>query len=297
MTTQAKTTHTGSSWNPSNAATMTKNGSIRIGMPNRRKWALVTVRSVRRRDGDGGTDRRTGAPTMPGMAVPETLPEGDEKVRAVRGMFDAIAPRYDLVNRLMTFRMDVGWRRRTVRALDLAAGSRVLDLACGTGDLCRELRSAGVRPVGFDLSFGMLSAATTSAPLAQADALRMPVAGGRVDGVTCGFALRNFVALAPFLDELARVVRPGGRIGLLEVAEPRNPVLRWGHGIYFGRIVPLIGGLLSDPAAYRYLPRSVAYLPEPERLRGMVAEAGFVDVERALLSTGIAQLITATRGS
>jgi demethylmenaquinone methyltransferase/2-methoxy-6-polyprenyl-1,4-benzoquinol methylase len=232
---------------------------------------------------------------MPRMAAAETLPEGDEKVRAVRDMFDAIAPRYDVVNRLMTFRMDVRWRRRTVAALALPPGSRVLDLACGTGDLCRELSTADLRPIGFDLSFGMLAAARTAAPLAQADALRLPVADGRVDGVSCGFALRNFVALAPFLAELGRVVRPGGRIGLLEVGTPANPVLRWGHGVYFGKVVPIIGGLLSDPAAYRYLPRSVAYLPEPGRLLGMVAEAGFVDVERTLLSTGIAQLITATR--
>ena len=226
---------------------------------------------------------------------PETLPEGAEKVQAVRTMFDAIAPRYDVVNRLMTFRMDVGWRRRTVRALALPAGARVLDLACGTGDLCRELAAAGLAPVGMDLSFGMLAAARTDAPLTQADALSLPVPSGRVDGVTCGFALRNLRALDPFFAELARVVRPGGRIALLEVAEPANPLLRWGHGVYFGKVVPLIGGLLSDPAAYRYLPRSVAYLPEPGRMLGMLAEAGFTGVDRRLLSGGIAQLITATR--
>ena len=230
-----------------------------------------------------------------GSPMPETLPEGPEKVKAVRAMFDAIAPRYDVVNRLMTFRMDVGWRRRTVRALGLAAGSQVLDLACGTGDLCRELEAVGLKPVGMDLSFGMLAAARTSAPLAQADALALPVADGRVDGVTCGFALRNLVALEPFFAELGRVVRPGGRIALLEVAVPGNPLLRWGHGVYFGRVVPLIGGLLSDPAAYRYLPRSVAYLPEPGRMLGMLAEAGFTDVSRRLFSGGISQLITGTR--
>jgi demethylmenaquinone methyltransferase/2-methoxy-6-polyprenyl-1,4-benzoquinol methylase len=113
--------------------------------------------------------------------------------------------------------------------------------------------------------------------------------------VTCGFALRNLLALDPFFAELARVTRPGGRIGLLEVGVPGNPVMRWGHGVYFGKVVPLIGGLLSDPAAYRYLPRSVAYLPEPGRMLGMLAEAGFVDVDRRLLSGGIAQLITATK--
>jgi demethylmenaquinone methyltransferase/2-methoxy-6-polyprenyl-1,4-benzoquinol methylase len=210
-------------------------------------------------------------------------------------MFDAIAPRYDLVNRIMTFRMDVGWRRRAVSSLALRRGSLVADLACGTGDLCRELAAAGLVPVGIDLSYGMLAAARTSAPLVQGDALRLPVRAGAIDGVTCGFALRNLVDLTPFLAELARVLRPGGRIALLEVATPPNRLLRAGHGLYFGKVVPLIGGLLSDQAAYRYLPRSVAYLPEPDRLVGMVADAGFADVERRLLSVGIAQLVTGTR--
>lgn len=225
----------------------------------------------------------------------EPLPTGDEKVVAVRSMFDAIAPRYDLVNRLMTFRMDVGWRRKTIASLRLPRGSVVLDLACGTGDLCRGLADAGLRPIGLDLSFGMLAAARTGAPLAQADALRLPVPDGSIDGVTCGFALRNFAALEPFFAELGRVVRPGGRIALLEVAEPPNPLLRWGHGIYFGKVVPLIGGLLSDGSAYRYLPKSVAYLPEPEVMLDQIRAAGFADVDRRLLSTGISQLVTATR--
>ncbi|MEO6628651.1 MAG: ubiquinone/menaquinone biosynthesis methyltransferase, partial [Aquihabitans sp.] len=208
---------------------------------------------------------------------------------------DAIAPRYDLVNRVMTFRMDVGWRKRTIRELRLPHGSTVLDLACGTGDLCQGLQSQGLRPIGIDLSFGMLAAGRSGAPLAQADALRLPVIDGDIDGVTCGFALRNFRELGPFFSELGRVVRPGGRIALLEVAEPHNPALRWGHGIYFGKVVPLIGGLLSDGAAYRYLPKSVAYLPEPNEMLALLESAGFERVERTLLSTGIAQLITATR--
>jgi demethylmenaquinone methyltransferase/2-methoxy-6-polyprenyl-1,4-benzoquinol methylase len=225
----------------------------------------------------------------------DALPEGEDKARAVRAMFDAIAPRYDLVNRIMTFRMDVGWRRRTVASLALRRGSVVADLACGTGDLCDELASAGLAPIGVDLSFGMLANARTAAPLLQGDALRLPVRGGGLDGVTCGFALRNLVSLEPFLAELARTVRPGGRIALLEVATPPNRLLRAGHAVYFGKVVPLIGGLLSDGGAYRYLPRSVAYLPPPERMVEMIAEAGFVDVERRLLSVGVAQLLTATR--
>ena len=225
----------------------------------------------------------------------DPLPRGDDKVRAVRAMFDAIAPRYDLVNRIMTFRMDVGWRRKTVAALRLPPRSVVVDIACGTGDLCRELARAGLSPVGVDLSFGMLSAARTSAPLVQGDALQLPFADETVDGASCGFALRNFVALEPFLASLARVVRPGGRIALLEVAEPANPVLRWGHGVYFGKVVPRLGALLSDGSAYRYLPRSVEYLPETNVILDMIRAAGFTDVSRTPLSGGIAQLITSRR--
>lgn len=235
----------------------------------------------------------------PGSASPFTdegeLPTGEAKVTAVRSMFDAIAPRYDLVNRIMTFRMDVGWRKKTVRSLGLPAGATVLDIACGTGDLCRELQRPGLRPIGVDLSFGMLAAARTDAPLVHTDALRLPVPDGAVDGVTCGFALRNFVDLEAFVSEVARVVRPGGRIAFLEVAEPPNRILRWGHGVYFGKVVPRIGALLSDGDAYRYLPKSVAYLPEPEALVGMLRAAGFPDADRTLFSGGISQLLTGTR--
>jgi demethylmenaquinone methyltransferase/2-methoxy-6-polyprenyl-1,4-benzoquinol methylase len=236
---------------------------------------------------------------IPGPASPFTdedeLPTGDAKAAAVRSMFDAIAPRYDLVNRIMTFGLDVRWRRRTVRDLGVPTGSIALDLACGTGDLCRELAKRGHRPIGTDLSFGMLAAARTGAPLVHGDALRLPVRDGTVDAVTCGFALRNLVDLGAFLDEVARVVRPGGRIALLEVAEPPNRLLRWGHSIYFGTVVPRLGGLLSDRDAYRYLPRSVAYLPEPPELLEAIRKAGFADARRSLLTGGIAQLLTGTR--
>ena len=224
------------------------------------------------------------------------LPQGEEKARAVRRLFDTISPRYDLVNRVMTFGMDVGWRRRTVRELRLPGRSLVLDLACGTGDLCRELAAAGYRPVGVDFSHGMLTAARTVAPLVEADILRLPVRDGVADGVTCGFALRNVVSLEAFFLEAARVVRPGGRTALLDVSEPDNAVLRAGNAVYFRRIVPLIGGLLSDGGAYRYLPRSTAYLPPPDEMLRMLREAGFPDAVRHQLTGGLTQLLVGTRG-
>lgn len=224
-----------------------------------------------------------------------TLPHGDDKRRAVQQMFDAIAGRYDLVNRVMTFGLDVRWRRHTVARLQLQPASVVLDLASGTGDLCVDLARAGYRPISVDLSLGMLKADHSGAPRVQADILRLPMADSSVDGATCGFALRNLVELSPFFSELARVVRRGGRIALLDVGVPTNPVIRWGNGIYFRRIVPRIGALLSDAAAYRYLPRSVSYLPAPQTMTAMLADAGFGDVSHDLLSGGLTQLLVATR--
>jgi demethylmenaquinone methyltransferase/2-methoxy-6-polyprenyl-1,4-benzoquinol methylase len=235
-------------------------------------------------------------PSEPTGIDPDHLPTGDEKHRAVQQMFDNIAPRYDLVNRLMTFRLDVRWRRRAIRSLRLPAGSRILDLASGTGDMCIELFRQGFRPISADFSFGMLSADRRStAPRVQADACRMPFPDGSTDGVTCGFALRNFVDLGAFFDDVARVTRHGGRVAFVDAAEPENPLLRWGHSLYFQRIVPRIGGLLSDRTAYRYLPKSLAYLPPPAEMLARLEQAGFVDAERRLLFGGAAQLVTATR--
>jgi demethylmenaquinone methyltransferase/2-methoxy-6-polyprenyl-1,4-benzoquinol methylase len=228
------------------------------------------------------------------MSDPQ-LPSGDEKAATVRSLFDRISPRYDLVNRVMTLGMDVGWRRRAVRELHLPAGSRVFDLACGTGDFCRELRRAGYLAVGFDFAYGMLAAARTDAPLIQADALALPVRDASADGVTCGFALRNVVSLQELFGELARVVRPGGAIALLDASRPDNPVLRAGHAVYFERVVPIIGGLLSDRDAYAYLPKSMAYLPPPVEMLAMLRDAGFPSARRLQLSGGITQLFIGTR--
>lgn len=225
----------------------------------------------------------------------DSLPSGEAKSRALREMFDAIAPKYDRVNRIMTFRLDVRWRRRAVSALHLAEGSLVLDIASGTGDLCHELARRRLRPISCDYSLGMLRADTSTAPRIQADALRQPIRRASLDGATCGFALRNFTSLPMFFDELGRVLRPGGRIALLDVSVPTNPIVRMGNAVYFGKVVPLIGGLLSDRAAYRYLPRSVSYLPPIDKMLESLAASGFRDVQHRQLSGGLTQLITATR--
>ncbi|MFT7473409.1 MAG: demethylmenaquinone methyltransferase/2-methoxy-6-polyprenyl-1,4-benzoquinol methylase [Verrucomicrobiales bacterium] len=212
-------------------------------------------------------------------------------------MFDTIAPRYDLVNRIMTFRLDVRWRRIAIESLGLGEGAVVLDLATGTGDFCRELSERGYSSIGADFSFGMLAAARTSEPLVQGDGMDLPLANSSVDGATCGFALRNFVDLERVFAELARVVRPGGRIALLDASQPDNALMRFGHGLYFGKLVPFVGGLLSNKEAYGYLPRSLAYLPPRSELLAVLERSGFSDVRHQQLTMGAAQLLTGTRTS
>ena len=223
------------------------------------------------------------------------LPTGPDKAQVVRSMFDAISVRYETVNAIVSMGMDRGWRRHCVDALDLAPGSMVLDVACGTGDLCRELRRHLMKPVGLDLSAGMLARAGTATPLLLADALAAPFGAARFDGAVSGFALRNVVDLGALFSELARVVRPGGRISLLDLSRPQAAPLRFGHRLWCDYAVPLVGALLSDARAYRYLPRSLAYLPPTAQIVELLEAAGFTAVEHSPLSGGISQLFVATR--
>ena len=243
------------------------------------------------------------------------LPVGDDKRRAVREMFDTIAGRYDLLNRVNSLGMDRGWRRRCVSALELPAGSLVLDVACGTGDLCDELARQRYRPVGLDLSPGMLAQAIArgahrvdaavpghgerglaQAPLVLADALGAPFRPTSFDGAVSAFALRNVVDLGQLFRQLACVVRPGGRVSLLELGRPDTSLIRFGHGLWCNYAVPLVGSLFSNAPAYRYLPKSLAYLPPPEEVVGMLEGAGFAAVQRVLLAGGTCQIYLATVG-
>jgi demethylmenaquinone methyltransferase/2-methoxy-6-polyprenyl-1,4-benzoquinol methylase len=212
-------------------------------------------------------------------------------------MFDAIASRYELVNKLMTFGLDSRWRRRAVSDLRLPRQSVVLDIAAGTGDLTRELVRQGHQAVATDLSFGMLRAGRQVDERVQADASLLPFRTAGFDGVTCGYALRNFSDLSAAFDEMARVIRPGGRLSLLEVAEPHSGLFRAGFRLWFRRVVPFIGSLVSNRAAYHYLPRSTAYLPTSQEIVRMLNRAGFAAVNHRRVMGGLSQQFIATRSS
>ena len=226
------------------------------------------------------------------------LPSDAKKGAAVEAMFDRIAHRYDLMNRIMTLGIDRSWRRRAIASLGLRREDLVLDLACGTGDLAREVLRAGGRVVGLDFSAGMLRKAATRSigcHLVRGDALRLPFPDGACDAVVSGFALRNFVHLKRALRECARVLKPGGKVAFLEVDRPKNGLLRIGHRIYFDRMVPLIGRLIADASAYAYLPASVVYLPDEKQMFELLRKNGFDTLAKERLLGGVAQLLTARR--
>jgi demethylmenaquinone methyltransferase/2-methoxy-6-polyprenyl-1,4-benzoquinol methylase len=213
-------------------------------------------------------------------------------------MFDRIAPRYDRMNRLLTAGLDQRWRRAALDAIRVGAGDRVLDLATGTGDLAELAQARGAEVIAVDFAGEMLRGARRRgirAALVQADGEKLPLPDGHSTVAVCGFALRNFVSLPAIFGELARVLAPGGRIALIDVDRPTAPVIRQGHAFYFDRIVPFVGGLLSDRAAYAYLPASTAYLPPEAELLAMLREAGFEDVRRTAHLFGSVQTFTGVR--
>jgi demethylmenaquinone methyltransferase / 2-methoxy-6-polyprenyl-1,4-benzoquinol methylase len=226
------------------------------------------------------------------------LPAPEAKGAFVRDLFERIAPRYDLMNRVLTFGLDQRWRRALVRGLELPRGARVLDLATGTGDLIEWLSAVGARPIGADLARAMLTRAAQrhpGRPFLQADGAFLPFASASVDAITCGFALRNFHDLDGVLRECARILRPGGQLAILEVDRPALPGIRELHALYFRHVVPQVGALLSDARAYKYLPESTAFLPEHERLREMLHDAGFDSLDKKTHMLGAVQALRARR--
>jgi len=230
-----------------------------------------------------------------------------DKGRGIRDMFDAIAPRYDLLNRLLSVGIDRRWRSFAVSQLQIPAGGRVLDVATGTGDVALEVagRTApSVKIVGSDLTQGMLVvgrdklAATPyreRITLVNAPCESLPHPDRSFDGVTMAFGIRNVVDRAAGLAEMCRVLKPGGRAVILEFSAPVNPLFRAVYHFYFRRVLPLLGGLLSKRSAYQYLPDSVMEFPDRESFRQMMAAAGFEQLQHHDLTGGIATVYVGTR--
>jgi demethylmenaquinone methyltransferase/2-methoxy-6-polyprenyl-1,4-benzoquinol methylase len=228
---------------------------------------------------------------MGGAPTQGTLESGQ-----VRAMFDRIAGVYDLMNGVMTAGLHHRWRARAADLARVAPGERVLDVATGTGDLAVELKRR-VGPagevVGSDFSEKMLEHARAKEPGVRwewADAMELPYADGEFAAATVGFGARNFGDLARGIAEMRRVVRPGGRVVVLEITTPERPPLSTFFSLWFDRIVPALGKVAGDPQAYEYLPASVKRFPRAGGLAGVMAEAGLVDVGWILTAGGIIAL-------
>jgi demethylmenaquinone methyltransferase/2-methoxy-6-polyprenyl-1,4-benzoquinol methylase len=213
---------------------------------------------------------------------------------AVRRMFDRIAPVYDAMNRTMTVGLDRRWRRLTAASV-VRPGDAVLDACCGTGDLAIAAARAGGRVTGLDFSEAMLDRARRKAPgleWVRGDLLELPFGAGSFDAATVGFGARNVDDLSGALSELRRVLRPAGRLAILEITRPRGPLAPF-YRLWFDGVVPLLGKLLPGGSAYTYLPASVRRFPGPVELTRMIEAAGFRDVQVRLFAGGIVALHTA----
>jgi demethylmenaquinone methyltransferase / 2-methoxy-6-polyprenyl-1,4-benzoquinol methylase len=210
----------------------------------------------------------------------------------VRSMFDRIAPVYDPMNRAITAGLDGRWRRSTARAV-VRAGDRVLDACCGTGDLAIAAQAEGGRVTGLDFSERMLERArrkSDEVEWVRGDLLALPFEEESFDAATVGFGVRNVEDLGGALRELRRVLRPGGRLAVLDLVRPKGPLSLF-YGVWFDQLVPLAGKVLPGGAAYTYLPASVKRFPGPEELTEEVCEAGFGQVAHRLLGGGIVVLL------
>jgi demethylmenaquinone methyltransferase/2-methoxy-6-polyprenyl-1,4-benzoquinol methylase len=213
-------------------------------------------------------------------------------------MFDRIAGVYDVMNSVMTAGMHHRWRRRAADLADLAPGDEALDVATGTGDLAVELASRGAGVIASDFSEEMLARARAKDPDIRwewANAQDLPYETDRFAAATVGFGARNFSDLALGISEMARVVRPGGKVVILEITTPQKPPLSTFFSLWFDRVVPAIGKLAGDPDAYTYLPNSVKRFPGPEGLAATMAAAGLRDIRWILTAGGIIAIHVGTK--
>jgi demethylmenaquinone methyltransferase/2-methoxy-6-polyprenyl-1,4-benzoquinol methylase len=222
----------------------------------------------------------------------EDVSGGSLSPEGVRSMFDRIAPVYDAMNRLMTAGLDRRWRREAARVA--TAGDRVLDACCGTGDLAIAAAANGAKVTGLDFSRPMLERAREKAPeleWVEGDALALPFADDSFDAATVGFGVRNLADLGAGLAELQRVLRPSGRVAILEITRPRGLLAPF-YKLWFDGIIPLAGKALPGGSAYTYLPASVRRFPGPEALAVLLDEAGFQEIRWRLFAGGIVALHT-----
>lgn len=216
-------------------------------------------------------------------------------------MFDDIAPTYDRLNHLLSLNVDKSWRRKAVAHIVSRHPQRVLDIACGTGDFTIALAQAGVPELlGIDISEGMLdvgrrkvAAQGLNIELKVDDSEALSLADDSVDAVSVAFGVRNFEHLQQGLNEMHRVIRPGGEVCVVELSVPQNPLLLWGYKLYFLHVLPFFGGLISgNKGAYRYLPTSVLNFPKPDAFCAMLRTAGFRDVEARSFTFGLCRMFT-----
>ncbi len=217
----------------------------------------------------------------------------------IRDMFDTIAPRYDLLNRLLSLRQDVWWRQAMISAMDIPGDGIVLDVACGTGDVALEIlrqKGPGVRVVGADFSPGMLLLAkdkigASDLHLVSGNALSLPFREKTFDAVTIAFGIRNIVDKHTALNAFCEQLKPGGMLLVLELATPQKGLLRSLYLFYFKKLLPLIGWFFSkNLGAYQYLPKSVLSFPKPEAFSAIMRSAGFSNIRWRNLTLGIATL-------
>ena len=245
-----------------------------------------------------------------GNKVEQVKPYGDQetdKTEQVRQMFDAIASAYDFMNRAMTLGIDIWWRRLAVNRLKRLSPARILDVATGTGDFAIQLYKS-LHPqhiTGIDLSQGMLDEARRKVKekgledtisFEQGDCMALPMQDNSFDAVTVAFGVRNFEHLQQGYREMARVLRPGGMLCVLELSTPTNPVIRWFYDIYSLHIIPAIGSMKSgEKSAYRYLPQSIAAVPQGDDMLQLMRDAGLHDTTFKRLTLGVCTIYTATK--
>jgi len=242
------------------------------------------------------------APRAPaaGSTAPVPLPGEGPRAGAVRAMFDRIAPSYDLLNRVMTLRVDQAWRRKLLSALAPRDGEALLDLCAGTMDVAAlaKARAPGLSVVGADFSFQMLARGVekTRLPASQADALALPFKAASFDLATVTFGMRNLDSWETGLSEIARVLRPGGRLGVLEFFRSESAGSRLVHGAYNRLALPVLGRILSpDPEAYRYLVQSMERFASRLEFEEGARRAGFREVRGETLFPGVCGLVTAVK--